>query len=101
MSKSFVAAKGNGALVRLRVSPGAKNTELQGLYGDAAVKLKIAAPPVDGKANAEVERFLANLVGTAPSDVKVVKGQTARDKTVFVGGVGAGKVREVLTSRRR
>jgi uncharacterized protein len=101
VSKDFVAPKDGGALVRLRVSPGAKSTELQGRYGETALKLKVSAPPVDGRANAEVERFLADLVGTAPSSVRVVRGHSARDKTVFVGGIGAERVREVLSSRRR
>lgn len=101
MSNDPVVAKDGGALVRLRGSPGAKNTELRGPYGDAATKLRVAALPVDGKANAEVERFLADLIGAAPSDVRMVKGQTARDETVFVGGAGVERAREVLSSRRR
>ncbi len=101
MNSDPVVPKGDGALVRLRVSPNAKTTGLQGPYGDAALKLKVAAPPVDGKANAEVERFVAERTGAAPSDVRVVRGLSGRDKTVFVSGVGAERVREVLTSRIR
>lgn len=101
MSSDPVVPKGDGALVRLRVAPGAKSTGLQGLYGDAALKLKVAAPPVDGKANAEVERFLAERTGAAPSHVRVVRGLSGRDKTVFVDGVDVERVREVLTSRPR
>jgi uncharacterized protein (TIGR00251 family) len=96
-----VVPRGDGALVRLRVSPNAKSTGLEGLYGDAALKLKVAAPPADGKANAEVERFLAERTGAAPSDVRVVRGLSGRDKAVFVEGVGAERVREVLRSRPR
>lgn len=101
MSSDLVTPKDDGALVRLRVSLGAKGTELQGSYGDAALKPKVTAPPVDGKANAEVENFLAGLVGVVPSNVRVVRGISARDKTVFVGGVGVEKVREVLSPRPR
>jgi uncharacterized protein YggU (UPF0235/DUF167 family) len=74
---------------------------LQGLYGEAALKLKVAAPPVDGKANAEVERFVAERTGAAPSHVRVVRGLSGRDKIVFVDGVGVERVREVLISRPR
>lgn len=99
MSNGFVVQKDGGVLVRLRVSPGAKSTEFQGAYGDEALKLRVAAPPVGGKANAEVERFLAGLVGAAPSEARVVRGASARDKTVFVGGVSAARAREAISSR--
>ncbi|HEV2742684.1 MAG TPA: DUF167 domain-containing protein [Rubrobacter sp.] len=101
MTSEPVVPKDGGALVKLRVSPNAKSTGLQGPYGEAALKLKVAAPPVDGRANAEVERFVARMTGTAPSRVKVVRGLSGRDKTVFVDGVGAERVREVFRSRQR
>ena len=88
-----------GALVRLRVSLNAKSTGLQGPYGDAALKLQVAAPPVGGKANAEAVRFVAEKVGAEPSRMGVVRGLSGREKTVFVDGVGVTRVREVLLSR--
>jgi uncharacterized protein (TIGR00251 family) len=96
-----VVPKGDGALVRLRVSPNAKSTGLQGTYGESALKLRVATPPVDGRANAEVESFVARVTGAVPSRVRVVRGLSGRDKTVFVDGVGAERVREVFCSRRR
>ncbi len=101
MTRGPVIPRGDGALVMLRVSPNAKTTVLQGLHGDAALKLKVAAPPVDGKANAEVERFVAERAGVVPSRVRVVRGLSGRDKTVFVDGVGVERVREVLRSPPR
>ncbi len=101
MTRGPAIPRGDGALVRLRVSPNAKTTVLQGLHGDAALKLKVAAPPVDGKANAEVERFVAQMTGAAPSRVSVVRGFSGRDKTVYVDGVGVERVREVFRSRQR
>jgi len=74
---------------------------LQSSYGEASLKLRVAAPPADGKANVEVERFVAEVTGAAPSDVRIVRGLSGRDKTVFVDGVGAERVREVLRSRER
>ncbi len=81
MTSDPVVPEGDGALVRLRVSPNAKRTELRGLHGDSALRLRVAAPPVDGKANSAVERFLA-------------------EKTVLVDGVGAERMREVLAPRQ-
>jgi hypothetical protein len=95
-------SRGVGALVRrLRVLPNAKTTGLQGPHGDAALRLRVAAPPVDGKTNAEVERSVAERTGAAASRVRGVRGLSRRDKTVFVDGVGVERVREVLRSPPR
>jgi hypothetical protein len=73
-----------GALVlTLHVQPGAKRTEFVGVHGDA-LKVRLAAPPVDGKANAELLRFLADAFGVPLRQVMLVRGETARGKTVRV-----------------
>jgi uncharacterized protein len=100
VTRGPVVPPGACALVRLRVSPIAKTTVPQGPHGDAALKLRVA-PPVDGKANAEVERFVAERTGAAPSRVRVVRGLSGRDKTVFMDGDGVERVREVLRSPPR
>lgn len=72
MTSDPVVPKGDGALVRMRVSPNARSTGLQGPHGEADLKLRVASPPVDCKANAEVERFLAGKIGASPSRVRKV-----------------------------
>ncbi len=96
MAEDFVRAAKDGAYLKLRVSPGAKSTGIKGLYGEGALKLSVAAPPTDGRANAEVERFLAGLLGLPKGDVSVVKGASSRDKLVFVSGA---KPETVLESK--
>lgn len=91
-TSGFVWSSKDGALVRLRVSPGARKTSLKGLYGESAVKLSVAAPPVDGKANVEVERYVAELLDVAASDVAVVHGASSRDKTLLVRGAREDEV---------
>lgn len=66
---------------------------MKGIYGEDAVKPSVAAPPVDGKANAEAERFLAGLLDVRASDVSVAHGVSSRDKSVLVRG---GDPAEVL-----
>ena len=61
-------------------------SEIVGLHGNA-LKVKVAAPPVDGKANAALESFLAGVVGVPPSSASVVRGQTNRRKVVRLTGV--------------
>lgn len=96
--ENFVKPTKGGVYVNLRVSPGAKSTEIKGLYGEGAIRLSVAAPPAEGKANAEVERYLARLFSMSRSDVAVVKGASSRDKLVFVRGAELEAVREGLVS---
>ena len=95
MTENFLRPTESGVYVKLRVSPGAKSTAAKGLYGDEALKLFVAAP-ADGKANTEIERYLATLIGVKRLRVTVVKGASGRDKLVFVRGARAETVRESL-----
>lgn len=71
----------------LKVTPGAKKSEILGWEDDypgvgRVLKLKIAAPPVEGKANKEIEAFLAKTLGLPKSAVRIARGATARIKLV-------------------
>lgn len=75
---------GEPALVLgLHVQPGAKRTEFAGVHGDA-LKIRLAAPPVDGKANALLLRFLADAFGVPLRRVTLLRGETSRQKLVRV-----------------
>jgi uncharacterized protein len=87
--EDFVRCAKDGVYVKLRVSPGAKNTGIKGLYGERALRLSVAAPPAEGRANAEIERYLARLLEVSRSGVVVVKGAEpgqARLRARFWGG---------------
>jgi len=77
----------DGSLVlSLHIQPGAKRTGFAGLHGEA-MKIRLAAPPVDGKANAALCAFLAEFCGVAKSAVVLVSGETSRTKRVRVVGM--------------
>ena len=67
----------------LHIQPGAKKTEVAGEHGDA-LKIRLAAPPVDGKANAALTAFVADRLGLAKSAVSLKSGQTSRRKVLEV-----------------
>jgi uncharacterized protein (TIGR00251 family) len=98
VSKGFVTRTRDGARIKLRVSPGARSTSIAGAYGDDAIKLRVAAPPVEGRANAEAEHYVAELLGVAVSEVSVVGGASGRNKAVLVRGVETEEVREILAA---
>jgi uncharacterized protein len=63
---------------------------------EGAVLIRVTAPPVDGKANEALCRLVAKKAGVAPSRVTVVRGHTARDKTLDVEGVDIDALRAAL-----
>jgi uncharacterized protein (TIGR00251 family) len=75
-------------LLDLHVQPGAKTTVAVGEHG-GRLKLKIAAPPVDNKANAHLLAWLSTQFGVPKSALTLVRGETSRQKTVAVCGVDA------------
>jgi uncharacterized protein len=83
--------------LRLRVSPGAGKSGIVGRHGDAW-KVRVTAPPEDGRANAAVLRLLADALSVPRKSVTLVSGHTARDKTVLLDGVGPAQIERRLTS---
>ena len=77
---------GAGWLLDLYVQPGAKVTAAVGEHG-GRLKLKIAAPPVDNKANVHLLVWLAAQLGVPRSAVRLERGESSRQKTVAVSGV--------------
>ena len=82
-------------LLTLHIQPGAKKTEVCGLHGDA-LKIRLAAPPVDGKANAALLAFLAKTCGVPKSAVELISGDTSRAKRVKIIGVEVDRLRQAL-----
>lgn len=83
--------------LRLRVSPGARRSEVVGRHGDAW-KLRVAAAPERGRANDEVERLLAEQLGLPRTGVEIVAGHTGQDKVVQLSGIAADQA-ELLLER--
>jgi uncharacterized protein (TIGR00251 family) len=78
----------DGVVVSLRVIPGARRSEVVGVSG-AQLRVRIAAPAVDDKANAATQRFLAQLFGVRRAAVTFVRGQRSRDKVLHIAGATA------------
>ena len=83
------------ARVTVKVHPRAKRSGIAGRFGEAW-KLDLAAPPVDGKANEECVRWLAEAAGVPRSRVRIVSGATARMKVVEVEGLAQSELEELF-----
>ena len=84
-----------GASVRIKLVPRASANRIEGLHGDA-LKIRLNAPPVYGKANAALLRFLADELDLPMSSLAITAGATSRNKTVRIAGVDAAVVRSRL-----
>lgn len=81
--------------IPLKVIPNAPKDEIVGWRG-SDLTVKITAPPLDGRANDHLCRYLADVFGVSPRDVTLLSGETSRKKTVQVMGVSADQARERL-----
>ena len=90
-----IEARVDGVRFEVRVQARASRTELAGSHGEA-VKIRLAAPPVEGAANAELVEFLAKRLGVSRSAVRIVRGERGRDKVVEVEGISQADVQALL-----
>lgn len=81
--------------MRLRVQPRASRDEIVG-WQEGALRLRVTAPPVEGEANRAVAALLARVLGVAPSRIRVMRGERARDKLVRITGLTGADVRARL-----
>jgi uncharacterized protein (TIGR00251 family) len=79
-------AEADGLVVSVRVTPGARRSEVVGISG-GQLRIRIAAPPVEGKANLEARRFLAERFGVRRAAVSLLRGDRGRDKSFLITGL--------------
>lgn len=92
MFMSWYRKAADGWLLTLHVQPGAKTSAVAGMHGDA-LKIRIAAPPVEGKANAALITFIATGLGVPKRQVSVERGTSSREKTVKISDPKADPAR--------
>lgn len=87
--------KDGRVLLRVYVQPRASRNRFAGLH-DNAIKLAITAPPVDGKANAAVIRFLASFLHVKKKDLEIKHGLQSRNKSVLIAGLNVEEIRSKI-----
>jgi len=88
----------NGAVTfAVKLVPRASRNELVGVEGDA-LKIRLTAPPVEGKANAALVKFLAEFLKVSRSQIEIVSGEKSKHKMVRVRGVTAALIQTKTTS---
>ncbi|EDY19355.1 protein of unknown function DUF167 [Chthoniobacter flavus Ellin428] len=86
------------AILRLRIVPNARRSEVVGVHGDA-VKVKVQAPAMDGKANEALRDFLAEVLTVPARAVEIVAGEKSRDKVVAIADLETDEARRRLLGK--
>jgi uncharacterized protein (TIGR00251 family) len=89
----------DSARINIYVQPRASKTVVAGMH-DGCIKIRLAAPPVDGAANSALVEFVAKELGIAKSRVRITAGLTSRRKTVEVDGVTAEELAGTLSHQK-
>jgi uncharacterized protein len=87
------------AQIAVRLQPRASRDELLGLR-DGVLVARVAAPPLEGRANLSLCRLIARRVAVAPSRVAVVRGERSRQKLVRVQGIGTPELMAALEAQK-
>ena len=85
-----------GVKLWLRVYPNAARNELVG-FSEGVLRLKVAAPPVKGKANKELIAFLAQKLGLSKGDLTILKGHSSRNKLISIAGLSREELNQRLS----
>lgn len=97
---ALIGGMAESCTLALKVTPNAPRDTLAGWLGDE-LKLKIHAPPIEGRANAAVCAFLAEQLGLPRRAVTLQRGDASRRKVAHIAGLGAAAVRARLEARMR
>ena len=93
-----IVEKDGSVTFTVRVVPRASRSEIIGEH-DGALKVRIASPPVDGAANAELIKLLAKQFGVSKSNVEIIGGQTSKTKQIRINGITAAQIAAVLKAK--
>jgi uncharacterized protein (TIGR00251 family) len=87
--------KGAAIILKIHLHPRASRDEICGLYGDA-LKVRITAPPLEGKANKALKRFIAKKLNLSSLQVEIIAGERSREKILKLSGVTQENIEKAL-----
>ena len=87
-----------GSAISVRITPRSNKNEIVSIMDDGVVKIKLTAPPVDGKANDELVKYLAETLNVPKNRVEIVAGQSSRNKLITILDLSPSEVEAILSS---
>lgn len=88
-----ITVKDNGILIKIRISPNASKNQI--LVDGDVIKLKVTAQPIENKANKAVIEFLSKSFKIPKTSISIVKGETSKDKTIFISTSDKEKIENI------
>lgn len=89
----------SGSAIAVRVTPRASKNEITGVLEDGTIKIRLTAPPVDGKANQTLIEYLSKVLGCAKKDIEIVAGESGRNKLITITNIDSEEVnRRIIAS---
>ncbi len=85
----------DGVILKLKVIPGSSRNSLIKSAEERLV-IKLTSPPIEGKANKQLIKFLGKKLGIAPSSISILRGNNSRDKVMLIAGLSGTKVKEKI-----
>ena len=95
MAKKHEYSKSD-TVITVRVIPRAKKSELSQVLADGTIKIRLTAPPVEGKANQALVRFLADVFDISPTNIEIISGVKGRNKAVLIEGISEKTARAIV-----
>jgi len=92
---NFLSENAQGTMIQIFVQPRASKNELVGVH-ENFLKIRLAAPPVEGEANKECIKFMAKILHVPKSSVEIIQGHKSRRKTILIKDSSFKKIREFL-----
>jgi len=86
------------AILQIRVQPNAQKNQVVGILSDGRIKIKIQAPPLEGKANKALFRYLYQILDVPESQMELVRGDTSRDKIIRIDGISESDAIRIIKS---
>ncbi len=93
----IISEKTDGCSLKCWIQPRSSRNAVVGAHGDA-LKIALTAPPLDGKANKELLKFLAKYLKLSKSDIHLVSGESSRTKVIRISGLNKEAVSKELCS---
>ena len=93
----IISEKPDGCLLKCWIQPRSSRSAVIGIHGDA-LKIALTAPPVDGKANKELLKFMAKYFKLPQSGIQITAGESSRSKTILISGLNKDIIIQKLCS---
>ncbi len=86
-----------GSAISVRVTTRSPRTAIAGILDDGTIKIKLTSPPIDGKANEELIRYLSGVMQIPKTNIEIISGQANKNKLIVLFGIDSDRVNQLIS----